>query len=68
MLEFVAHYLRINWLDRGVARQIDVSDDPIEIEEDENGIYRAETQVFRDFHPWVGIHLATLILKLFLLS
>jgi hypothetical protein len=53
---FVAHYLRIDWLDRGVARQVEISTDPIEIEENEDGIYRAETQIFRDFHPWVGLH------------
>ena len=56
MLGFIAHYLRIDWLDRGEARQIEVSADPIEIQENEDGIYRAETQIFRDFHPWVGLH------------
>ena len=56
MLGFVAHYLRINWRDQGVARRVEVSADPIEIEKNEDGIYRAETQIFRDFHPWVGLH------------
>ena len=56
MLDCVAHYLRIDWLDRGVARKVEVSSDAIDIEETEDGTYRAETQVFRDFHPWVGLH------------
>jgi len=56
VLSFVAHYLRIDWQDQGKARQIEVSADPIEIQESEDGIYRAETQIFRDFHPWVGLH------------
>lgn len=56
MLGFVAHYLRIEWLDQGAARQIEISADPIEIEETEDGVCQAETQVFKDFYPWVGLH------------
>lgn len=52
---FVAHYLRIEWLERGVARRIEVSVDPVELEQAEDGSYLAETQIFRDFHPWVGL-------------
>lgn len=52
---FVAHYLRIEWLERGVARRIEVSADPIELEQTDNGSYRAETHIFRGFQPWVGL-------------
>ena len=52
---FVLHYLRIEWQERGIARRMEVSGDPIEIEQDDDGHYRAETQMFRDFHPWVGL-------------
>ena len=52
---FVAHYLQIEWLERGVARRIEVSAHPIELEQAEDGNYRAETEIFRDFHPWVGL-------------
>lgn len=56
MPAFIAHYLRIEWLDQGAARQIEISADPIEIEETEDGVCQAETQVFKDFYPWVGLH------------
>lgn len=52
---FALHYLRIEWQERGIARRMEVSGDPIEIEQDDDGHYRAETQMFRDFHPWVGL-------------
>jgi len=52
---FVLHYLRIEWLGPGVARHVDVSLDPIELELDGDGIYHAETEMFRDFAPWVGL-------------
>ena len=52
---FALHYLRIEWQERGIARRMEISSDPIEIEQDDDGHYRAETQMFRDFHPWVGL-------------
>lgn len=55
---FALHYLRIEWQERGIARRMEVSGDPIEIEQDDDGHFRAETQMFRDFHPWVGLSLS----------
>ncbi len=52
---FALHYLRIEWQERGIVRRMEVSGDPIEIEQDDDGHFRAETQMFRDFHPWVGL-------------
>ncbi|MGO6846273.1 hypothetical protein [Rhizobium ruizarguesonis] len=51
----LVHYLTIEWQEPGVARQIEVSTDPIEIEISGDGTMRAETTMFRDFHPWVGL-------------
>lgn len=52
-----AHYLEIEWQERGRARQITVAPEPIEIEENDKSILAAETQVFHDLSPWVGLHL-----------
>lgn len=52
---FVLHYLRIEWLEPGVARHVDVSLDPIELMRDNDGTYLAKTEMFRDFSPWVGL-------------
>ena len=54
-ISVLAHYLTIDWQEPGVARQIEVSTDPIEIEILNDGTMRAETTIFRDFHPWVGL-------------
>jgi pyrethroid hydrolase len=51
----LAHYLTIDWQEPGVARQIEISSDPIEIEISADGTMRAETQIFKDLHPWVGL-------------
>jgi len=53
----LAHYLTIDWQQPGVARQIEISTDPIEIEIAADGTMRAETLIFRDLHPWVGLRL-----------
>ena len=57
-LSLKAHYLDIEWLDFGRARNIKISPEPIEIERKSDGIFEAETQVFHDFHPWVGLRLS----------
>jgi len=56
-LPLQAHYLNIEWQEPGRAREITVSPEPIEIETREDGILVAETQVFHDFSPWVGLRL-----------
>lgn len=52
-----AHYLEIEWQERGRARTITVAPEPIEISEGDGGLLLAETQVFHDFCPWVGLRL-----------
>jgi len=52
-----AHYLDIEWQEPGRAREIRVAPEPIEIEEKEDGTLMAETQVFHDLSPWVGLRL-----------
>lgn len=57
-MEVVAHYLDIEWQAPGVARRVDVSTYPIEIETAPNGTLRAEVSIFRASAPWVGLQLA----------
>lgn len=52
-----AHYLEIEWQEPGRARQITVAPEPIEIDEIDKGVLAAETQVFHDLTPWVGLRL-----------
>lgn len=52
-----AHYLKIEWRESGSAREITVAPEPIEIEESDDGTLVAETQVFHDLCPWVGLRL-----------
>jgi hypothetical protein len=53
-----AHYLDIDWFEQGYARHIDVSPEPIEIEIEPGGTWVAETHVFQDLHPWIGLRLS----------
>ncbi|WP_348696146.1 hypothetical protein [Duganella fentianensis] len=52
-----AHYLEIEWQEAGCARTVKVSPEPIEICELDGGVLCAETQVFHDLCPWVGLRL-----------
>ncbi len=52
-----AHYLEIEWQEFGVAREVAVAPEPIEIEELDDGALVAETQVFNGLCPWVGLRL-----------
>lgn len=38
-------------------RQIEVAPDPLDIELGPDGVLRVETQIFHDFHPWLGLRL-----------
>lgn len=52
-----ARYLDIEWQEPGHARSVTVAPEPIEIEQQPDGNWVAETQVFHGFCPWVGLHL-----------
>lgn len=56
-LPLQAHYLDIEWRELGRVREITVAPEPIEIEENGDGTLVAETQVFHDLRPWVGLRL-----------
>src|SRR3546814_15762126 len=53
-----AHYLEIEWDSPGVARRIEVSTYPIEIDTAGDGALHAEVSIFRNFAPWVGLQLS----------
>lgn len=55
--EIEAHYLGLEWLERGRARRVEVAPDPVDIELGPDGVLRMETQIFHDFHPWLGLRL-----------
>ncbi|MGO7375077.1 hypothetical protein [Rhizobium ruizarguesonis] len=57
-MDVLAHYLEIEWQAPGVARRVEVSTYPIEIEISPDGRLSAEISIFRDFAPWVGLQLA----------
>lgn len=52
-----ARYLEIEWQEPGRARSVTVAPEPIEVEEQPDGTWVAETQVFHGLCPWVGLHL-----------
>ncbi len=56
--EIEAHYLAVEWLEPGRARRVVVSPDPLDIELSPDGVLRIETQIFHDFHPWLGLRLS----------
>lgn len=53
-----AHYLDIDWDSPGIARRIEVSTYPIEIDTANDGTMHAEVSIFRNFAPWVGLQLS----------
>ena len=52
-----ARYLDIEWQEPGRARSIKVAPEPNEVEQQPDGSWVAETQVFHGLCPWVGLHL-----------
>lgn len=54
-----AHYLNIEWVGPGRAREITIAPEPIEIDEEDDGTMLAETQVFNGLCPWVGLRLGS---------
>lgn len=54
----LAHYLDIEWEARGIARRVELSTYPIEIETAPDGTLHAEVSIFRDPAPWVGLQLS----------
>lgn len=56
--EIEARYLSVEWLGRGRARRVEVSPNPLDVEHDPDGVLRLETQIFHDFHPWLGLRLS----------
>jgi hypothetical protein len=54
----LAHYLDIEWQAPGVARRVEVSTYPIEIEAAPDGTLHAEVSIFRDSAPWVGLQVS----------
>lgn len=56
--EIEARYLSLEWLERGRARRVEVAPDPLDVELGPDGVLRVETQIFHDFHPWLGLRLS----------
>lgn len=56
--EIEAYYLDVEWLGPGRARRVVVSPDPLDIELSPDGVLKLETQIFHDFHPWLGLRLS----------
>ncbi|MFS0849499.1 hypothetical protein AB3M93_08525 [Novosphingobium panipatense] len=57
-MDVLAHYLEIEWESESTPRKVVLSTHPIEIEKALDGSMRAEVSIFRDFAPWLGIHLS----------
>lgn len=57
VISLQARYLDIEWQEQGLARSITVAPEPIEVEQQPDGTWVAETQVFHGLCPWVGLHL-----------
>ncbi len=56
-MQLQARYLEIEWQELGRARSVTVAPEPIEVDEQPDGTWVAETQVFHGLCPWVGLHL-----------
>lgn len=57
VISLQARYLDIEWQEPGHARSVTVAPEPIEVEQQPDGNWVAETQVFHGLCPWVGLHL-----------
>jgi hypothetical protein len=60
-MDVLAHYLEIQWESENTPRKVVVSAHRIEIEKAPNGVLHAEVSIFRDFAPWLGLHLSGLL-------
>lgn len=56
VISLQARYLDIEWQEPGRARSVIVAPEPIEVEQQPDGSWVAETQVFNGLCPWVGLH------------
>lgn len=57
-LDIEARYLGVEWLQRGRARNVEVSPDQIDIERGADGVLRIEALIFQGLHPWLGLRLS----------
>lgn len=57
-MDVLAHYLDIEWESENKPRKVVVSTHSIEIEKAPDGSLHAEVSIFRDFAPWLGVHLS----------
>lgn len=57
-MDVLAHHLEIDWKSEGIARRVTVSTYPIEMEAGPDGTMHLETEIFRDFAPWLGLRLS----------
>ena len=56
-LVVTAHYLTIEWQEPGMARRVEASSEPIEIETADDGRLQLEVQIFPEDHAWLGLRL-----------
>lgn len=63
-MDVLAHHLEIDWESEGVARRVTASTYPIEIETAPDGTMHLETEIFRDFAPWLGLRLSDDLAKI----
>lgn len=54
---FEVRYLNIDWLAEGAPRKVDAAPTPLVLEPSPEGGFEAESTIFKDDYPWVGIRL-----------
>lgn len=57
-MDVLAHYLEIDWESESTPRKVVVSTHSFEIEKAPDGSLLVEVSIFRDFAPWLGLHLS----------
>jgi len=57
-MDVLAHYLEIEWQSENTTRKVTVSTHPIDVEKGRDGMLHVEVSIFRDFEPWLGLHLS----------
>lgn len=50
-----AHYLDIEWESYGIARKVELSTYPVELDLAQNGSWHCEVSIFRSAAPWIGL-------------
>src|SRR4051812_38692281 len=53
-----ARYLDIEWQEPGLARRVEASPEPVEIEQADDGSLQLEVQIFPEDHAWLGLRLS----------